>query len=146
MYGYEHHEETLSYQDVEQAGPAVEPLDFPTPRVHRAAFSTATVLDHRDYSHEVKNVLVRIPENPREERPNRAYHVKKKISKTTYGSVRLCVVLRRNEKYRPGKEEEQAEWIRTGQVVVVKVSSWAKIRQCRGKHLEDPLKGTWVPK
>jgi hypothetical protein len=65
--------------------------------------------------------------NPSCTLPNRAYCVRRKLCDTIYGSVRLCVVLKRisrkdgiaTEGYRG---EGEAVWITTDQMVAVKVS------------------------
>ena len=53
--------------------------------------------------------------------------------------IRLCVVLRRRDRLETGGLDE-VEWESTEEMVALKSSSWTKIRQCRGKHLEDPIK------
>ena len=80
-----------------------------------------------------------------------AYLVKKKLAKSTYGSVRLCIVLKRkSRRTRLGNESRQdthngshvdeVEWESTDDVVVVKTSEWSKVHAMRGRHLEDPIK------
>lgn len=92
--------------------------------------------------------------------PERAYCVRKKICNTTYGSIRLCVLLKRvsrelmtyastlipkNEFVTLGirnYDVEQAvpEWETTEEYVAIKVVSWSKLQSLRGRHLEDPIK------
>lgn len=90
--------------------------------------------------------------------PEKAYCVRKKICNTPFGSIRLCVVLKRVGKdlisyastLIPKKEfvsfgtrdNEQAvpEWETTDELVAIKVVSWAKLQSLRGRHLEDPIK------
>ena len=131
---------SLPYQTIEQAGSPALPLDFPSPQVHRAFCTVLTALNHRTGSVcEIKNVLV----NPSS---NRAYLVKKKIANSTYGSIRICVVLqRRGNQDRPifflkGGVKTLVEWKSTDELVAIKTSSWDRIRTGRGKHLKDPLK------
>lgn len=90
--------------------------------------------------------------------PKNAYCVRKKICNTTYGSIRLCVVLKRVSRHLisyastliPKNEfaslgisnAEQAvpEWSTTDELVAIKVVSWSKLQSLRGRHLEDPIK------
>jgi hypothetical protein len=125
-----------TYQQANAAGPPAQPLDFPTPVVHRASFVTKRALDHRDGRVYDVNILCKRSANDLKV----AYLVKKKIARTTYGSVQLCVVLRRRSPLEFSGSKD-AEWISTDELVALKASSWAKIRKHRGRHLEDPLKG-----
>lgn len=134
---------SLEYEDIESAGPAVRPLDFPTPQVHRAAYVSALGRDHTTGQiSELQRLLVRVTErrnaNANAFDNNRGYLMKKKLSKSTYGSVRLGVVLRR--RCRQAVEADGIEWESTDELVAVKASLWKKIRQYRGKHMEDPIK------
>ena len=125
---------SLTYQEVKAAGPPAQPLDFPTPTVHRALPVSGRAMDHR-YGN-----VYRIQAMSRTDQ-RIAYLFKKNIAKTTYGCVKLCVVLRRRShkfEFRLG----EAEWISTDEMVAIKASSWSKMRKHRGRHLEDPLKGT----
>jgi serine/threonine protein kinase len=130
----------LKYDEIESAGPPVRPLDFPTPKVHRAAFVSALGRDHTTgRTSELQRLLVRLPHQRwHASDTNRGYLLKKKLSKSTYGSVRLGVVLRK--RCREDVEADGVEWESTDELVAVKASSWQKIRQCRGKHMEDPIK------
>jgi serine/threonine protein kinase len=130
----------LNYDDIESAGPAVRPLDFPTPKVHRAAYVSALGRDHTTgRTSEIHKLLVRLPQQRwNASDTNRGYLMKKKLSKSTCGSVRLGVVLRRRSE--EDAEADGVEWESTDELVAVKMSSWQKIRQCRGKHMEDPIK------
>lgn len=131
---------SLHYDEIESAGPPVRPLDFPTPEVHRAAFVSGVGRDHTTgRTSELQRLLVRLPQQRwHASDTNRGYLMKKKLSKSTYGSVRLGVVLRRRS--REGIEADGIEWESTDELVAVKSSSWQKIRLCRGKHMEDPIK------
>lgn len=125
---------SLTYQEVKAAGPPAQPLDFPTPTVHRALPVSGRAMDHRyGQIHEIK-AMSRTDQRI-------AYLFKKNIAKTTYGCVKLCVVLRRRS-HRFDFRCGEAEWISTDEMVAIKASSWSKMRQHRGRHLEDPLKGT----
>ena len=90
--------------------------------------------------------------------PKKAYCVRKKICNTTYGSIRLCVVLKRvsrelmtyASKLMPQNEfatlgiidnvQAIPEWETTEELVAIKVVSWSKLQSLRGRHLEDPVK------
>lgn len=149
----------LPYSDLLDAGPPVRPLDFPTPTLFASEVTTVQAVDHRNgKSRSIESVLVRLGENsnnlsnafsggddggrPNNNRhnsePDRAYLLRKKISKTTYGSIRVAVVLRRRPDYEADVNE--VPWISTEELVAIKISSWHKIRQLRGNHIEDPLR------
>jgi len=81
--------------------------------------------------------------------PDRAYCIRKKICNTTYGSIRLCVVLKRVSqnvmKFARSSRIKDAEqrvptWETTDEMVAIKVVNWAKLQSLRGRHLEDPIK------
>ncbi|KAL7442451.1 hypothetical protein ACHAXH_009233 [Discostella pseudostelligera] len=81
--------------------------------------------------------------------PDKAYCVRKKICNTTYGSMRLCVVLKRVNRHLVSyfaslgiSDPEQAvpAWETTDELVAIKVVSWSKLQSLRGRHLEDPVK------
>lgn len=153
---------SLRYDDVAAAGPPARPLDFPAPTVHRATFIEVSARDHQSGSiHHLKRVLVRSLQ------PDTAYLQTKKLAKSVYGSVRLCIVLKRidisclsvetnqpNQRSREGRQDldfddehlvdsdksSQVEWESTDYLVAIKFSEWKKIHHLRGKHLEDPIK------
>jgi hypothetical protein len=87
-----------SYSEVESAGTAARPLEFPSPIVRRGHRIAAQAIDPRSgrICH-VKNIIVR----NRDDRsgipsiPTRGYRIVKKLSESTYGSVSLCVVMKR---------------------------------------------------
>mmetsp|Transcript_11261 Transcript_11261/g.16048 ORF Transcript_11261/g.16048 Transcript_11261/m.16048 type:complete len:405 (-) Transcript_11261:144-1358(-) len=112
-------------------GPAARPLEFPSPTVHRASIVTLQAMDHRTRKvHTLKSVLLSFSQD-------RAYLFKKKLSKSTNGTVRLAVVLERRKRR---KSKERVEWESTEQLIAIKISSWASMRRFRGRHLEDPIK------
>lgn len=140
----EQYQYSLRYEDLEMAGPPVQPLDFPTPTVNRAAHISGRMVDHRSGQIlDVTNALIRVPDRPNA-MADRAYLVRRKLAKTVYGSVRLCTVLRKRMTIYNGTMEA-AEWKSTDETVVLKASAWSSIHQKRGKHLEDPLKGMSIP-
>lgn len=90
--------------------------------------------------------------NPACTHPEKAYCIRRKICNTTYGSIRLCVVLKRVSqnvrKYARAVNAEEnqfhaqcvPEWETTDEMVAVKVVNWSKLQSLRGRHLEDPIK------
>lgn len=125
-----------TYDEIEEAGVPARPLDFPTPTVLPARWVHSQAMDNRNNnkSHEVLLLERRDGEV--------AYLMKKRLARTVFGSVELCIVLRRRRtRISPLTDEEDIPWIRTDELVAIKASSWTKMRQLRGKHLEDPLKG-----
>lgn len=96
-----------TYREVMAVGPPAQPLDFPTPVVHKAAFVSALALDHRQGRVYDVNILCRTSANVSKV----GYLIKKKIARSTYGSVQLCIVLRRRHNLELGGSQE-SEWIR----------------------------------
>jgi hypothetical protein len=145
----------LHYEDVVAAGPACRPLDFPAPTIFRSEFVAIQARDHRSGTiHNLKRILIR--SHAAGEKPSdTAYLITKKLGKSVYGSVRLCVVLKRlhkedhrNSNGKGAKEDRQddddgkngiIEWESTDDLAVVKISEWKKMHAMRGKHLEDPI-------
>jgi hypothetical protein len=131
----------LSYDDVAAAGPAARPLDFPAPSVARCQNIDVHAKDHRSGTiHFLRNVIVRT------ENPENAYFVTKKLGKTVYGSIRLCIVLKRRKGLDRVPEDRQdsdsvaVEWESTDLQAAVKISDFSKIHAMRGRHLEDPIR------
>lgn len=121
---------SLSFDSIASAGPPSRPLEFPAPSVHRGTRCSAVALDHRTGRiYHIKNVLMRASS------PQSAYLIKKTISKSVYGVVRLCVILKprtpqnkvnneANERRRRPNgmiRDEDAEWESTEDLAVVKV-------------------------
>lgn len=131
---------SLHYQDVEQSGFPVRPLEFPTPTVSDCELRTVPALDHRTgQSRLIENVLVRKRREPKTPF-DRAYLIRKKICKTTYGSVRLAVVLNTRDYSDEGPDVEEVPWKSTDELVAIKISCWSKLRQLRAQSLEDPIR------
>jgi serine/threonine protein kinase len=138
---------SLHYDAVAASGPAARPLDFPTPTVHRCERIELVVKDHLSgIVHRLRNVIMKYDSFGMV--GDTAYLVKKKLAKSVYGSVRLCIVLKRcrNESQREAREDasvvdsDVVEWESTDTRAVVKASSWSRIHAMRGRHLEDPIK------
>lgn len=135
----------------------LRPLDsiLTAPLVHRGVRCSTVALDHRTGRiYPIKNVLLRVNGNP-----NRAYLIKKSLSKSVYGVIRLCVVLKRrtgqknnDDKHRRGRRnygvirDEDAEWESTEELAVVKVRSFILLRESweTAKFGRDDATGTQV--
>jgi len=164
----------LRYNDVAGAGPPARPLDFPAPEVFRGERVDLRARDHKSGRiHHLKNVLLRSGgmrnnnNNNNRRRPrndaaaaatmtfdSRAYFETKQLSKTVYGCVNLCIVLKRIDgtsaapegARNPDDDDDDddgspsIEWESTDLLAAVKISEWRKIQEMRGKHLEDPIK------
>ena len=180
-YGDEFDCLAMTYADVEAAGLPARPLEFPNPTVHRGKRTSTKALDHRTGRvHAVNNVLIKttpaglvasgnahlpadahlsahLPQQQQQQKqqpqqePEKAYLIKKKLCRSIYGVVRLCVVLRRRPRLSgsshrqraierqfnrsaddvlfsrsrtaPPLEEEEVEWVSTEELCVVKVSN-----------------------
>ena len=139
----------LTYDDVEAAGAPSRPLDFPAPTVYRCSRVDLRARDHLSGNvHMLRDVIIRAGVDRCGRRSDVAYLSRKKLGKTTYGCLRLCVVLRRKSRSKVDfKESRQdafevdfTEWESTDEKVVMKISEWRKIHSMRGHHLEDPIK------
>jgi serine/threonine protein kinase len=130
---------SLTYDDLEDCGQPVRPLEFPTPVVYDGVLADLVAADHRTgIEYPLKNVLRR-----KDSSAQRAYLIKKKLAKSIYGAVKLAVVLeRREDEEREGNNvlDKQAQWRSTGEFVAIKCSAWEKIQAFRGRHLVDPIK------
>jgi serine/threonine protein kinase len=114
-------------------GPPVQSLAWPTPTLFPARLVVVNAYDHRSSAvRTLDNVLINVHS------PDTAYLIRKKIAKTTFGTVRCCVVLKRRSRDAPNFRE--VPWTSTEELVAIKISSWNKIRQNNGKHLQDPVR------
>ena len=138
-----YHQTCLRYEDIEMAGPPVQPLDFPSPTIHRAIFTSGRILDHRSGRVHEAMIMMRLQgASMNAQRSDRAYLVRRKLSKTGMGSVRVCTVLRRRMTIYDGHSNSKsaAEWKTTDDSVVLKASPWSLLQSRRGKGFDDPLK------
>mmetsp|Transcript_13089 Transcript_13089/g.14682 ORF Transcript_13089/g.14682 Transcript_13089/m.14682 type:complete len:498 (+) Transcript_13089:114-1607(+) len=162
QYGVADHDQhaSLRYDDIGRAGGPARPLDFPAPQVFRGELVELRARDHKSgVIHHLKNVLLRSNTtcNNNKSCTDTAYLVTKTIGRTCYGSVRLCLVLKRideslNNHGINGKSKQEdrqdhddidcssIEWESTDLQAAVKMSEWKKVNALRGKHLEDPIK------
>ncbi len=138
----EYHDEEEAWE-MPASGPAVRPLDFPSPTVHRCLRATQNAYDHRSgLVFHLKNVLIRVGQSRGSTPSDHAYLIKKRLSKSMYGDVRLGVILRRvnSSKRQSADSNPSVEWESTENMVAIKISSWDKLKSLRGRHLEDPIK------
>lgn len=89
-----------TYSEVESAGPAARPLEFPSPIVRRGNRIAAKTIDPRtEEIFHVKNIIVRERDNDGScdipSIPTRGYRIVKKLRDSTYGSVHLGIVMKR---------------------------------------------------
>jgi hypothetical protein len=143
---------SLRYDEIANSGSAARPLDFPAPTVSRCDRVEIQARDHRSGTiHSLKNVIIRSGNDKFGRPADTAYLVKKKLGKSVYGTIRLCIVLKRISQSDQCTEElkdstpddlssEFVEWESTDYQAVVKVSEWSRIHSMRGRHLEDPIK------
>uniref|UniRef100_A0A7S4R0C9 Protein kinase domain-containing protein n=1 Tax=Ditylum brightwellii TaxID=49249 RepID=A0A7S4R0C9_9STRA len=92
----------VTYSQVENAGPAARPLEFPAPSVHPGARITLKACEPTNGKiYLFRNVLVRISSDHRKPQLTHdafadvGYCIRRKLSDSVFGSVRLCVVMRR---------------------------------------------------
>ena len=144
---------SIKYNDI--SGPA-RPLEFPAPLVRCALTTSTDVIDHRTGNIiRATSVLMRRDRGHYRTRsrdtgcdiPDVAYMCRKKMADTTYGSIRLCIVLKRVShqviKFANslgGGEASLPLWETTDDMVAVKVTNWSRLQSLRGRHLEDSVK------
>lgn len=159
---------SISFASVRSSGPPTRPLDFPAPVLENAIMVSADIIDHATGQiFHAKSILMRRPVSPQHHRklsksyinvpqiesqdqePQKAYRVKRTIRSTTYGSIRLCVVLKRvsssivtNATSLIAQEMVVAcpEWETTSEMVAIKVTRWSRLQSLHRRHLDDPIK------
>lgn len=139
--------------EIDVAGPAVLPLDFPTPSIGHAEHQNDVSIIHHASGRIIKAKHVIVPfsvELQRKRRlsiasqPNHAYLTKKRLSTSTFGQVRLCVVLRRRESSHVSAsrnyyaKSSYPEWETTNQLVVLKSSLRDSFSRNRSTLRKDP--------
>lgn len=132
------HRSSFRYREIERASSAADPLEFPSPLIGKAVLERISVVDHRTrLSKPVKPVIVcqYCPKRRLLNEEDHAYLLYKKISKTAYGSIHICVVLKKH-----GTEAGSTLWETTEELVAIKISSWDRMLAGRGKSIEDPIK------
>lgn len=142
-HGYAEHA-ALTYDEIEEAGPPARPQEFPTPFLHDGIRTTIRAKDHRTHGvRVVKNVLMALSntedtlQSPTQD-PNivdKAYLLKKRISRSAYGNRYLSVVLKRrsthdddmnNEKVPEEMLMDAVQWESTEEFVTITVSPWTE--------------------
>ena len=145
----------LTFAQVEQAGDATRPLEFPAPVVARGVRVNALVVDPATGTRQVwQGVIHRedmasvSPESPTHAL---AYGPRRRLQDAIYGSVWACVVLRKHfgvaaddaaraAGVEPGSPNAPIVWEITGQYAAIKMVEWARVHHMRGRLLEDPIK------
>lgn len=125
----------LHFDEVAEAGPPARPREFPTPLVQEGTRITLRAVDHRTLQvREVKNVLRAIAPDT-----DRAYLMKKKTSKSTYGNTYLSVVLKRRTNPTCFSD---VEWESTEEFLAITVSPWNPTthQHRRSSSCPDPVR------
>ncbi|GAX12229.1 hypothetical protein FisN_1Hh158 [Fistulifera solaris] len=133
------HGPSFLFHEMERASSAADPLEFPLPLIEKAVLEKISVTDHRTrLATPIKPVIIHqyCPKRRLLNDEDRAYLLHKKIAKTAYGSVYVCIVLRKQEV----NEGKTTQWETTEELVAIKISSLERIRAARGKSMEDPIK------
>jgi serine/threonine protein kinase len=147
---------SISFTSVRSSGPPTRPLDFPAPVLDNAIIASADIIDHTTGQIFQATILKRRPASThhhrelsklcinesREQEPEKAYRLQRKIRSTTYGSIRLCVVLKRVSSGIIPQEVVVAcpEWETTSEMVAIKVARWSQLQSLHRRHLDDPIK------
>jgi hypothetical protein len=107
---------STTYSDVKAAGPPTKPLEFPNPTMRRGVKIPMIVHDpKKDTVLTEQNVLF-----SQHSPLKRGYAFRDKIAKSTYGIVRLCLVVKRRRSF--SNENEKPDWELTDEMVAIKVS------------------------
>lgn len=139
---------SISFTSVQSSSPPTRPLDFPAPVLETAITVSADIIDHTTGQIFQAKILKRRLASPhphreqsQEQEPEKAYRIQRKIRNTTYGSIRLCVVLKRVSSGIIPQEGVVAcpEWETTSEMVAIKVTRRSQL-QFHGRHLDDPIK------
>jgi serine/threonine protein kinase len=132
---YDQHDEGKE-EHLDYSSPPAAPLAFPTPTIHLAqkhhGADAVAYLDHHF------NIVISDPDQtiliPQQgpQQQQHAYLFKKALTKSSFGSIHVCIVLKRRQQPTDTRgvddcEEppSHVEWVSTDQLVAVKVSSWA---------------------
>jgi len=107
---------STKYLDVKAAGPPTKPLEFPNPNVGRGVKLPMIVYDPNQDTILAEQSILFSPHSPLE----RGYAFREKIARSTYGIVRLCIVVKRRTSL--SHETEKCEWEFTDEMVAIKVS------------------------
>ena len=116
-----------TYDDIESSGPAAHSLKFPSAQLRRAVWINGSIYDEKtdsiiSSSHILLSTQGRSGSNCI---PKKAYWVRRKISDTTHGCIRICAVLirRKREKIRNVEIPKDSEyvWELTEDLVAVKM-------------------------
>lgn len=152
-----------TFAEVEKSGEAARPLDFPPPRVRAGVRVSALVVHPMTGSRQVCTGVIHREDlsgatSPSDARPRGhaaeevlAYWPQRRLQDAIYGSVWACLVLKRHQGVaaddaaraagvQPGSPVAPIVWEITGKHVAIKMVSWAKVHQMRGRLLEDPVK------
>jgi len=138
-----------SFGEVEAEGPPARPLDFPPPVVRRAFRGNALVIYP---SNGVRDIIPNVIH--REDLQNSdavAYLPQRRLQDAIFGSVWVCLVLRRHigvaaddaaaaAGMEPGNPAAPIVWEVCGSYVAIKMVEWAIVHRLRGRLLEDPVK------
>lgn len=137
-----------NFSQVEAAGDALRPLDFPSPIVLRAVRVTALVVHPETGSRQVCSGVIH-----REDLTDDvlAYWPQRRLQDAIYGSVWACLVLQRHygeasddaaraAGVEPNSPNAPIVWEITAGHVAIKMVEWARVHHMRGRLLEDPVK------
>jgi hypothetical protein len=152
----------VRFEEVQAAGPAVRPLDFPPPVVKAGVRVNALVVHPSTGSRQVCSGVIhredltsaaRTPDEPKSKIASEilAYWPQRRLQDAIYGSVWACMVLRRHTGVaaddaaraagvEPGSPSAPIVWEITGQHAAIKMVEWARVHHMRGRLLEDPVK------
>lgn len=137
-----------TFAQVEAAGPAVRPLDFPPPRVRPGVRVNALVVHPETGVRQVCHGVIHKRDLTAE---TAAYWPQRQLQDAIYGSVWACLVLQRHfgvaaddaaraAGVEPGAPNAPIVWEITNKHVAIKMTEWARVHQMRGRLLEDPVR------
>lgn len=148
----------IRFEEVQTAGPAVRPLDFPPPVVKAGVRVNALVVHPSSGSRQVCSGVIHredlsgsIGSQGSGTTEVLAYWPQRRLQDAIYGSVWACMVLRRHAGVaaddaaraagvEPGSPSAPIVWEITGEHAAIKMVEWARVHHMRGRLLEDPVK------
>lgn len=157
----------VRFEEVQAAGPAARPLDFPPPVVKAGVRVNALVVHPSTGSRQVCSGVIHredltstetqgltsypLADNLEASSEVLAYWPQRRLQDAIYGSVWACMILRRHTGVaaddaaraagvEPGSPSAPIVWEITGQHAAIKMVEWGRVHRMRGRLLEDPVK------
>ena len=134
-----------TYDDIESSGPEAHSLKFPSAQLRRAIWTNGSIYDEKtDSIISSSHILLSTQGRSSNCIPDQAYWVRRKISETAHGCIRLCVVLvrKKREKIRNVVAPKDSEyvWELTEDLVTAKMVRFTLHKLVRSKLKNSQVK------